>query len=97
MTCEMPDAFRSMTRKANKNHICCECRKVIIKQSTYIYCSGIWNGSPHSYKTCTRCDRIRTLVIKKYPPVFEEEGPAFGELIDYISEMRNLGRKRPSG
>lgn len=94
MTCEMPQAFRQITRKAKKEHKCCECSGTIAKGMTYIYCSGIWNGSPDSYKTCERCYRVRILAIKKYPPYLQEEGPAFGELRDYIREMGGVGRRR---
>lgn len=94
MTCEMPDAFCEVRRKARKEHKCCECRKVIAKGETYIYSSGIWDHRPDSYKTCDRCDRVKTLAIKRYPPAFIEEGPGFGELRYYIREMARIGRRR---
>lgn len=91
---ELPEAFLTISRKARKEHKCCECHNVIQKGAIYIYCSGIWEGSPDSFKTCERCDRVRTLAIKKYPPDFEEEGPAFGQLKEYIREEAGIGRRR---
>lgn len=50
-----PDAFNSQTRKARKNHICCECRGRILAKEQYEYSSGIWEGRPDSFKTCLAC------------------------------------------
>lgn len=88
MTCDLPKAFREYQRKARKDHKCCECRRLILKGSHYIYSSGIWDGGPDSYKTCIRCDRLRKRAIKRYEPDFPDEGPAFGLLLDWIREYR---------
>lgn len=89
----MPEAFREISRKARKEHRCCECRKTIAKTETYIYSSGIWEDGPDSYKTCEKCYKIKALAVNKYPPDNEDEGPAFGELRDYIYEMASIGRR----
>ena len=54
-----PEAFRSINRKACKEHKCCECGRVILKGETYRYESGIWEGEASSYKTCKDCLSIR--------------------------------------
>jgi hypothetical protein len=58
--CELPSAFKSITRKAAKAHKCCECGSDINKGESYQYSSGIWNGEPDSYKQCLNCYEILT-------------------------------------
>jgi len=45
--------------KAKKEHICCECRGIIPKGSSYEKVTGKWNGEISTYKTCIPCTRIR--------------------------------------
>jgi len=70
---------------ARKDHVCCECGKTIPKGQKYQYFKACWPqlGGWLSFKTCVRCSEIRDSVIDKYPPTYEDEGPAFGELWDY--------------
>lgn len=60
-SCDMPRAYREITRKARKEHRCCECNLVIPAGDTYQYISGIWDGSPDSYKTCMNCVYVRNV------------------------------------
>lgn len=60
MDCEMPQAFQQKMRKAKKEHKCCECHKIIAVGETYEYSSGVWDGRPASFKTCTECVAIRS-------------------------------------
>lgn len=88
MTCELPQFCKEQTIRANKEHYCCECHKVIKPGTNYVRISGVWNSEWATHKTCLRCDHIRTLALKRYPPDLEEEGPGFGLLYDWIRECR---------
>jgi len=46
-------------RTARKKHRCGECLKDINPGDKYEYVSGIWDGVPHSYKTCLDCKSVR--------------------------------------
>lgn len=87
MRCELPKICQSNQVKARKDHTCCECLKLIRKGQSYIRTSGIWD-TPETFKTCERCDRLRGLAMEKYPPDFQEEGPAFGMLHQWIRDCR---------
>lgn len=54
-----PDCMREVTRRARKAHACCECRRTIKAGDRYEYISGVWDGTPDSYKTCLRCVDLR--------------------------------------
>ena len=89
MTCELPRVYNEQTVRARKQHCCCECDKPIMPGTTYVYAKGMWTGGGWvTYKTCLRCNHIKTLALKRYPPDFEEEGPGFGLLYDWIRECR---------
>ncbi len=53
-------SFRSKTiRRANKPHVCDECREAIAKGDRYEYVSGKWDGDILTVKTCLSCVEIR--------------------------------------
>ena len=54
-----PDFYIAKTRKAKKEHTCCECGSIIKPGSNYEHVSGKWDGSVDIYKTCLLCVRIR--------------------------------------
>lgn len=54
-----PSCSDTVTRRARKEHVCCECRKPIAKGQLYEYISGVWDGRPDSFKTCLLCVEIR--------------------------------------
>lgn len=85
--CEPPRVYSEQTVQARKQHKCCECRKPIVPGADYVRASGIWD-KPATYKTCIRCDHLKTLAVKKYPPEFSEEGPAFGQLRQWIKDYQ---------
>ncbi|MDL2267955.1 hypothetical protein LJC46_08235 [Desulfovibrio sp. OttesenSCG-928-G15] len=55
----MPEAFNSVNRKARKEHKCFECGRKILPGEMYCYESGIWEGTPGSFKTCLDCASVR--------------------------------------
>lgn len=57
---DRPAAYAEETRRARKEHDCTECGLPIRKGDRYEYVSGIWDGSPSSFKTCMLCVEIRT-------------------------------------
>ncbi len=88
MPCELPRICSEQIVQARKQHVCCECHKLIKPGTKYVNISGVWSRKWATYKTCLRCDHIRTLALKRYPPDFEEEGPGFGGLYDWVRECR---------
>jgi len=55
--CDMdgPTFYSVETRKANKQHVCCECRETIVPGEKYRIASGVWDGRWNKYKTCLPC------------------------------------------
>lgn len=80
-----PKCFQVITRKARKEHKCCECRKVIEKGEHYEYCSGIWDD-PDSYKTCQSCVELRVNHQDVHSCI-----PPFESLSEYISDQFYTG------
>ena len=50
--------YNSETRKARKQHKCCECGRSISPGDEYIVSSGKYEGEFFSVKTCATCDEI---------------------------------------
>lgn len=88
MTCELPKVCQRKTVRARKAHTCCECRRTIAPGTAYERTDGIWSEAAASFKTCERCARIRDSALRRYPPDFEDEGPGFGFLFEYIRLCR---------
>ncbi|HEX7767092.1 MAG TPA: hypothetical protein VF443_10285 [Nitrospira sp.] len=91
-----PEAFCEVTRKARIEHRCCECRGVIAPGQTYEYASGIWDGDPRAFKTCSLCVEARKqhadqLTRYDCQPCFGElyEGWASNELPPHVAAIRN--------
>lgn len=79
---EQPDFWSEKLRKARKQHTCCECRSQIEVGETYHYCSGKWEDSVNSYKTCLSCHKVRELI----------ECVGLGALHEYLFEGDHLAR-----
>lgn len=84
MTCELPSFFDQREVTARKEHVCCECHKTIQKGERYQVAVGKWNGDFDTHKTCIPCAQLRDEMYNAAP--HPEEGPAFGELREYIAE-----------
>lgn len=82
---EFPSAYREVTRKARKEHRCCECCGFIQRGENYLYQSGIWDGEPSDYKTCSDCTALREQVITDCEYVGDDI-PAIGFLIDCLED-----------
>lgn len=54
-----PSCSTISTRKARKEHRCCECSETILPGQQYEHISGIWDGHPSDHKTCLSCAEIR--------------------------------------
>ena len=50
-----PSCFLEQTRRARKEHTCCECFDRIRPGDTYRHCSGVWDGRPDSFAQCANC------------------------------------------
>ena len=75
---ESPECFSEKDRVARKPHVCFECGRTIEKGETYRYESGIWDGEPRSYKTCSDCLSIRDAFFCHF---------IFGSIWDDLSSM----------
>lgn len=51
----MPACTNTIYRTARRQHTCCECRATIQPGTVYEYASGVWDGTPDSFKTCMLC------------------------------------------
>jgi hypothetical protein len=83
---EQPQAFLRLTRRARKEHRCCECLGTIRKGESYTFCSGIWDNEPASFKTCPDCIQLRFQVELTISN--NDDGMAFGELMEFIQESK---------
>lgn len=88
---EPPEAFTEKPRRARKVYTCDGCYKSIAIGDTYRHMSGIWDGTPNSYKWCLDCGELYDSV---HPPV-DEECPIRGAhewLVEYLAEsVREYG------
>jgi hypothetical protein len=84
---EYPQAFNRITRRARKEHRCCECLGIIRKKETYCYCSGIWDSRPDSFKTCNDCVLLRFQIELTLPRAWDE-GLAIGEVLEWLQEAQ---------
>lgn len=82
---DVPDVYCGSYRKANKEHKCEECRRVINKGEKYFYVSGIWDGSPGSFKTCAHCDQAIKLLSRECNGYMH--GSIYEDIYDHISEI----------
>jgi hypothetical protein len=57
---ERPECSRTVTRRARKEHVCDSCAEDIHAGETYEYTSGIWDGTPESFKWCAACVALMT-------------------------------------
>lgn len=84
---ESPVVYRSESRRANRQHICCECRGKIFRGETYHHFTGLWDGRWDTYKTCLVCDGLRNEInstIKDYENLVPLSG-----LLDYIFDGKD--------
>lgn len=87
--CDMPSAFSTVTRKARKQHLCFECKTEIKPGDMYQYSSGIWDGTPNSFKQCLNCWDIFNAATNSAG--YEDEGPSFGRLKEWFEEFQCRG------
>lgn len=80
------EGFSVKIRKARKDHKCCECHGRISAGELYVYCSGIGDEGPESFKTCLECDDIRDSYDAKERPM---EGAPFGALRECLMETED--------
>jgi len=89
--CDMPEAFRQITRTARKEHKCCECRRKIPKGTKYTYSSGIWDGTASDFKQCLSC----SLVFNSAGSVSDnDEMPLFTQLTEWLGNYFYQGCDR---
>ena len=82
---ESPSAFKSLQRKARKEHKCCECSSTICVGAAYQYSSGIWDGEPASFKQCLACHNIMKKCSEYALRIDKWSGsPCFGELAEWF-------------
>jgi hypothetical protein len=87
MSCEAPECYQEKTRKAIKQHKCCECGKIIKPGEKYVCCQGLWDHEWASFKQCEKCNEIMNDAVE----LTREEGcldeckfPEFGGLYSWI-------------
>ena len=86
---EQPTCFKSVTRKAAKQHKCCECGKTIDKGEQYQFSSGIWSDGPESFKQCLNCCDL--MKAAESVTDFPDESPSFTFLKEWILNHKCYG------
>lgn len=81
MDSEFPQSFEQKTLTAEQQETCCECKTTMNVGDQYEYSSGVWSGTPSSFKTCLSCVEIRDEYTAK-----TGEQTAFTELGSTIHE-----------
>lgn len=80
---EYPQAYCEKLRIARKPHKCCECGGTIFYKEQYHYCSGVWDNTGQSFKTCMDCYNLRTDINSN---ASYDSGVPFEGLQEYIFE-----------
>jgi len=88
---QRPSCITGIKRTARKNHKCSECNNVIFDKCSYFYISGIWDGTPDSFKQCDKCKKLMDLITSNLSllNIDFDEGPALGCLYDWVSQFDN--------
>ena len=73
----MPSCFREIYRVARKRHKCCECGGIIEPLDVYQYISGVWDGEPESFKTCTPCVEARDFYEEHFKELRDPDDGAY--------------------
>ena len=86
----MPSCFKEIHRVARSQHKCCECGGTIKPLEAYQYVSGVWDGGPASFKTCTWCVEARGFYVDHFKDFRDPEDGAcsIGDLrtdLDYAA------------
>lgn len=85
--CELPTLYNATGVKARKEHRCGECKGTIAVGEEYERVTGKWDGKMRTYATCDKCRELRAKVTANFRTSLDwEEGPAFGELYEWIRE-----------
>lgn len=81
-----PSCLTTETRRAKKEHTCCECWRLISPGDRYEHASGVWDGRPDSFKTCARCVGLRAAHLDAEQASDGDCRPVFGALLRQIGE-----------
>ena len=82
-----PECSVEKTRKARKQHTCCECHLPIPVGAQYVHTSGIWDGEPSTFKQHVECHRLLRMIWDEY---CGGEGMwLFGSLLEEIEEYED--------
>lgn len=73
----MPSCFKEIYRVARKQHKCCECGGIIEPLDVYQYISGVWDGQPDSFKTCTPCTEARDFYEENFKVLRDSDDGAY--------------------
>ena len=84
--CELPSVSSCVTRKARKEHECCECRQTIEKGQFYEVVTGCWDGVWSEFKTCSDC----VAILKECMAEVDDHYHQFGRLRDLVSDAGTL-------
>lgn len=82
----LPEAFYTRPVKARKVHKCCECKETISVGDEYQYSSGIWDGSPDSFRQCLKCYVVIQAAADS-SQFGEDESPSFGNLKGWLRDF----------
>jgi hypothetical protein len=98
---ERPECMVVKTRKARREHRCCECHGVIRAGEDYNFVSGIWDGEAMDFKRCPTCAALASEAADSEGFVFENlieelEGASMDQARRYIENARARGGVVPN-
>ena len=82
----VPSVFEEFSPTAKKEHICCECKKIIPVGAIYSLIKGLWDGEWDNFKTCRKCRamRIKAVALSKELGYDYDEMPTFCNLDEWV-------------
>lgn len=86
--CEYPAFLSVKTRRAKKEHKCCECLGTIPFCAQYEVATGKWDGEFVEFKTCLQCVALRK-------EVFEKSCYVLGGISEEISQFDEENYTKP--
>jgi len=81
-----PSVFEETSPLSRKDHICCECKKIIPAGVIYSLIKGLWDGEWNTFKTCWECRvrRLKACDVAKELNYDYDEFPTFCNLNEWI-------------
>jgi hypothetical protein len=85
---DVASVYSETDRIARKEHICCECSRIIEKKEKYRHVFGVWVGKVSIFKTCSNCLKPQEWLKKECGGFLH--GNLEDEIFEHASEYRKI-------